>query len=820
MNNKSRILVVEDSGTIAMHIERVLRLLEYRIVDVVDTAAQAIARVEASHPDLVLMDITLKGEKDGIATAEEIWRRFRTPVIYLTAHDDEKTLQRALLAEPFGYVLKPFEVEDIRIAIETALSKHKTVSDLFQNEQFVRSILSSLDAHISVVDQDGVIIAVNEAWEKFARANGDPGLTATCEGRNYLDVCRQAQALGNQDAEKTLQGLQAVLASTQQNYTLEYPCHAPSEKRWFRLSITPLAGERTGAVISHINITERVVAEENTQAVKARLEHLLANSPTVIYSSAAAGDFGATFISQNVRQLLGYEPGEFIEDSKFWAEHIHPEDAPKVFADLPQLLEKGSYSHKYRFLHGDGDYRWMQDDLMLVSDRDGNPLEIIGSWADITERVLAEQALRESEARLSAAQRLAHLGNWEWDIINNHLHWSDEIYRIFGLAPQEFGATYDAFLESVHPDDRQEVVQSVDAALTQGFPYSIDHRILRQDGIQRIVHEQAEIMYDQQGKAIRMIGTVQDITERKRSEAALRESEKRMRAIVDTAVEGIITINLRGIIESFNQAAERIFGYASKDVVGKNIKMLMPDPYHSEHDGYLENYLGSGQAKVIGIGREVTGQRADGSTFPMSLAVSEVYLGEQRIFTGIVQDISERVRLQSELTHMATTDALTGVNNRGHFITMAQAELVRSQRYDHNLLFLMMDIDHFKKINDTYGHPVGDDVLKTLAMECGATLRESDIFGRLGGEEFAAVLVESDAKQAYQVAERLRQNLAALVMETDNGPLRFTVSIGLAALEEKMDLDEIMKAADVALYRAKENGRNLTILQETKNECY
>ncbi len=149
----------------------------------------------------------------------------------------------------------------------------------------------------------------------------------------------------------------------------------------------------------------------------------------------------------------------------------------------------------------------------------------------LKERKRSEERLRRSEASLAEAQRIAHLGNWDWNIVTNELGWSDEIYRIFGLLPQEFGATYEAFLDSVHPDDREFVKKAVDEALYEDKPYSIDHRIVLPDGTERIVHEQAGIMFDNAGKPIRMIGTVQDITERKRAEGALEKSERELRQL-------------------------------------------------------------------------------------------------------------------------------------------------------------------------------------------------------------------------------------------------------------------------------------------------
>lgn len=147
--------------------------------------------------------------------------------------------------------------------------------------------------------------------------------------------------------------------------------------------------------------------------------------------------------------------------------------------------------------------------------------------------------------------------------------------------------------------------------------------------------------------------TAERAMERKRHEAALHDSEERLRAILDTAVEGIITIDERGLIESVNTAAQKTFGYTAEELVGRNVSVLMPNPYRREHDGYLSNYARTGHARIIGIGREVTGQRRDGTVFPMELSVSEVKLENRRLFTGFVRDITERKRLEKEILEIS-----------------------------------------------------------------------------------------------------------------------------------------------------------------------
>jgi PAS domain S-box-containing protein len=136
----------------------------------------------------------------------------------------------------------------------------------------------------------------------------------------------------------------------------------------------------------------------------------------------------------------------------------------------------------------------------------------------------------------------------------------------------------------------------------------------------------------------------------------LRDSHERLRAILDTAVEGIITIDARGVIESFNRAAEKIFGYTAKEAIGRNVSILMPEPFRHQHDGYMQNYERTGEAKIIGIGREVAGRRKDGSVFPMDLSVSEVRLADSRLFTGFVRDITERKRLETEIAEISNRE--------------------------------------------------------------------------------------------------------------------------------------------------------------------
>lgn len=222
--------------------------------------------------------------------------------------------------------------------------------------------------------------------------------------------------------------------------------------------------------------------------------------------------------------------------------------------------------------------------------------------------------------------------------------------NMFGYAPGELlGKPVEALLPErfrhAHASLRKEY-SAQPRARSMGSSMELFGR--RQSGTEFPVEVSLSPLQTESGLSL-VMATVHDITRRKQAEAALQESEARMRAIFDTAVDAIVTIDEHGLIDRFNQAAERLFGYAEAEVTGKNVSILMPSPYREMHDGYLGHYRQTGEKRIIGIGREVIGQRKDGTTFPMDLAVAEMRFGERRMFTGMVRDISERKQAEEAL---------------------------------------------------------------------------------------------------------------------------------------------------------------------------
>lgn len=292
----------------------------------------------------------------------------------------------------------------------------------------------------------------------------------------------------------------------------------------------------------------------------------------------------------------------------------------------------------------------------------------------------------------------------------------------------------------------------------------------------------------------------------------LSESEEYLRSFIMAASDAVIIIDQSGNIRKFNPAASHLFGYEMAEVVGHNVKMLMPAAYSQHHDTHLKLELPSGQ-RSIGRGREMIGRRKDGSEFPIELTVGTHTVNGISAHVGVIRDITERKAQEEVLRSLANTDGLTGILNRRSFTEEGDRLFSLSKRHGRNISVLMIDADHFKSVNDTYGHDVGDIVLKKLAATVSETLRNTDLFGRLGGEEFAAILPETDEDGADDIAKKIIGAIRALeILLADGRTIKFTVSIGIGCdTDVAKNLDALLKEADTALYAAKQSGRNRAV---------
>lgn len=286
-------------------------------------------------------------------------------------------------------------------------------------------------------------------------------------------------------------------------------------------------------------------------------------------------------------------------------------------------------------------------------------------------------------------------------------------------------------------------------------------------------------------------------------------NEKRLRTFLDTTRDGVVVIDAQGLILEFNAAAERMFGYGAAEVLGRSLNCLMPREDALTHDHHLAHPHGSA-ARAMSPARQVKGRHKNGTEIPIEVTVGEAWIGGERVHVGVIRDITERQAFEQKLMELATRDSLTGALNRRAFLEQMEGALQSSRRHGHGLSVLLIDADHFKQINDTHGHQTGDKVLIHLAGLAQDCLRGTDRFARWGGEEFVALLPETDGGQAVEVAERLLAAVRRASVSSDAGiVVPFRVSIGIASLAgEVADGEKLIQQADEALYRAKAAGRD------------
>ncbi len=486
----------------------------------------------------------------------------------------------------------------------------------------------------------------------------------------------------------------------------------------------------------------------------------------------------------------------------------------------------------------------------------------------------AEICLKQNSERLAEAQRIARLGYWEWELDKNKITWSDEIYSIFGISPEDFEATYDAFLDMVHPDDVAKVKEAITNAVEEYVPYDLIHRIVRPDGEVRTVHERGRVHTDDDGNVIRMLGTVQDITEIASIEADLARKNRLIEAIQQMQSDFISELDIlplnRNLLSNLLELSGNEQGFTGSVLRNPEGKPYLAihaltdmswDPESRElfriarrkglefHN--LDNLFGA----AVTSGKPVISN--DPGTDPRSggtpkghprirnfLAVP-VYFGDKIVGLiglanrpgGFGEDIIEYLEpllsafgqiLQAKrdqdarraaekiLIQQARLDGLLGIPNRRYLDEQLERQLRQARRSGTPFSVIMIDVDHFKAYNDFYGHQAGDRCLREVTGIIRKNLRRPmDFLGRYGGEELCCILPETDCKGAVEVASNIRSGLARAAIPHEKSPVSsfVTVSMGVATWlpESGMSAEELLGKADRNMYRAKKKGRNCVV---------
>ena len=353
------------------------------------------------------------------------------------------------------------------------------------------------------------------------------------------------------------------------------------------------------------------------------------------------------------------------------------------------------------------------------------------------------------------------------------------------------------------PCDESEQPCPLVQVIRERKPFTVEHAHYKPDGSAYYTEIHGYPLFNEQGEVELMAEYVVNITARKQVENQLRQLQRAL----EFSANGVVITNKQGVIEYVNPAFTRITGYHPDEVIGQNPKILKSGEHSLEFYADLWKTIQQGD---VWRG-EMTNRKKDGSLYWEYQTITPVKDENGTIthFVAIKENVTERKQAEQELERLAMTDPLTGLANRRTFFDQAREFFSFAPHPIGQLSVFMLDIDQFKNVNDQYGHAAGDEVLQEIANRLNLSLRPGDLIGRYGGEEFAILLPRTESRIALQIAERLRLAVAGSPIETQQGVISITVSIGICRSgDSPSSLDDLLRCADEALYEAKRTGRN------------
>ena len=574
-----------------------------------------------------------------------------------------------------------------------------------------------------------------------------------------------------------------------------------------------LQGERL-MLCTFLDTSERKRAENALRASEEKFAKAFMHTPdAVAITDRATGRF--IEVNPSFEQQFGWNSAEAVGRTSLelgiWAD---PSDRQRML----DALQAGRLNNlEVRLFNRDGS---VTSNLLFGGEIELNDTScLVLTVRNITEQRAQEQALNESRQRLRLALESADLGTWDWHIPSSRLFASARASQLQGLESLPFEGAFLDFFRQVPMEDRHSLRQSYQSLVAErGSHYQVTYRVQLENGGLRFLESTAKLQLDDAGQPQRMVGTLVDISERVLREQRLQASEEKFAKAFHSSPDAItITERETARYIEVNEGFTRLTGYLPDEVVGRTAFELDIWAYPEERMRMLEHLTQQGQV----LHMEMHGRHRDGEVRLVDVSVQPIELNGVPCLLLTARDISELKQAQAQVQHLAYHDALTNLPNRALLMDRLTQQIALLKRHDLRGALLFLDLDHFKHINDSLGHPVGDSVLRLVTARLEASVRLEDTVARLGGDEFVVLLSGLEGKRSEvtrhvrQVADKLRQLLAEPML-LDGHRLQVTPSIGVALIPDHGNTPaDLLKRADIALYRAKDSGRNAIQLFRT-----